>query len=93
MPNYTELELPDLMDLLVWHTNEYRKMLRYSSYTIAEFAQCKLALAEIHAAVKSKIEQGGYLMKNVIPNFPDYIMNPSTDITPPDDYNIKKNNF
>ena len=63
------------MDLLVKHTAEYTRMLTYSSHTVEEFAQCKQTLAELQQAAKVKIEQSGYLMNNIIPDFPDYIIN------------------
>jgi hypothetical protein len=54
------------MDLLVKHTNEYTRMLSQNIYSWEEFAQCKRTLIEIQQAAKLKIEQGGYLMNNVI---------------------------
>jgi len=63
---YIDLDLPVLMDLLVKHTNEYTRMLSHNIYSWEEFAQCKKTLREIQQAAKLKIEQGGYLMNNVI---------------------------
>jgi hypothetical protein len=79
MLQYIDLDLHALMDLLVKHTHEYTHMLTLSSYTVEEFAQCKRTLSEIQQAIKLKIEQGGYLVNNPVPNAPDYIINPTNN--------------
>ena len=89
MLQYTDLDLPSLMDLLVKHTSEYTRMLTYSSHTVEEFAQCKQTLAELQQSIKQKLEQGGYLMNNIIPDFPDYLFSPP-DITENVNNNEKK---
>jgi hypothetical protein len=50
MPDYNDLDMKSLMDLLVKHTDEYTKMLTNVSYTVEEFAQCKQSLAELQQA-------------------------------------------
>lgn len=67
---YIELELQTLIDTLVERIREYDHMLSTRVFSEEEFTQCKQALAELHAAIKSKAEAQGYSMKNVFPNFP-----------------------
>jgi len=76
MLQYIDLGLPSLMDLLVKHTAEYTRMLTYGSHSVEEFSQCKQTLAELQQTIKQKLEEGGYLLNNIIPDFPDYLFGP-----------------
>ena len=67
MPNYTDLDLQSLIDLLVKHTGDYTKMLTYGTYPVEEFAQCKQALAEIHAAIELIQAQETHQIKLIVP--------------------------
>jgi len=75
MPQFIALELQTLLDLLVKQTNEYGAMCRKGNYTGEEFTQCRQILAELQQAIKLKLEACGKKMKNLIPDFPDYIFN------------------
>ena len=88
MLQYTDLELQTLLDLLVEHTNDYTKKTSYRAITVEELAQRKQTLAEIQSAIKLKIEQGGNTMKNIIPDLPDYVINPPNK--PPPNDNAEK---
>jgi hypothetical protein len=83
MPQYIALELQTLLDLLVKQTNEYGAMCRKGNYTGEEFTQCRQILAELQQAIKLKLEACGKKMKNLIPDFPEYIFNePETLVIP-----------
>lgn len=71
MTQYNDLALNSLIDLLVVRTKEYDMMLSTKVFSEEEFAQCKLTLAELHAAIKEKAEQEGHPMNSVSPSFPD----------------------
>ncbi len=75
MPQYIGLDLQILLDLLVKQTNEYGEMSRKGNYTGEEFTQCRQILAELQQAIKLKLESSGKKMKNLIPDFPEYIFN------------------
>ena len=77
MQQYIGLDLQILLDLLVKQTNEYGEMCRKGNYTGEEFTQCRQILAELQQAIKLELEAGGKKMKNLIPDFPDYIFNQS----------------
>ena len=66
MPNFTDLELPILLDLLVKHTSKYTKMLSSHTSTVDEISDCKEILKEIHAAIEVK-HGGTSQMKIVMP--------------------------
>ncbi len=70
MEQYIDLDWQTLLDLLVKHTSAYTEMLSNKVFDEEEFDQCKLKLAEIHAAIKKKAEQQGHPMPNISPNFP-----------------------
>jgi hypothetical protein len=75
MPHYISLELQTLLDLLVKQTNEYGEMCRNDNYSAEEFTQCRQILAELQQAIKLRLETSGKKMKNLIPDFPEYIFN------------------
>ena len=75
MPQYIGLELQTLLDLLVKRTNEYGKMCRTGNYTGEEITQSRQILAELQQAIKIKLEACGKKLKNLTPDFPDYIFN------------------
>ena len=75
MPQYIGLEMQTLLDLLVKQTNEYGAMCRKGNYTGEEFTQCRQILAELQQAIKLELEACGKKMKNLIPDFPEYIFN------------------
>ena len=64
MANYSDLDLPDLLDLLVKHTSEYTKMRSQGILPVEEFAQCKQVLAELQDAIEAKHDLG---MKMILP--------------------------
>jgi hypothetical protein len=70
MTLYADLELYQLIDLLIIHTDEYTEMLSSRVFSVEDFTQCKQKLAEIHAAIKQKSIDEGLPMDNIMPNFP-----------------------
>ena len=70
MTGYLDLELHQLIDLLLVHTDEYTEMLSSRIFSVEDFTQCKQKLAEIHAAIKQKSIDEGLPMDNIMPNFP-----------------------
>ena len=75
MPQYIGLELQTLLDLLVKRTNEYGEMIRNGNHNGEEFTQCRQVLAELQQAIKLNLEACGIKIKNLIPDFPEYIFN------------------
>ena len=74
MPNYADLDLQTLIDLLVKHTNEHTKLFPFSSYRVEEFTQCKQVLEKIQDAIKLKSGKGIYSLTNIgSDHLPDYI--------------------
>jgi hypothetical protein len=71
MPEFLQLELQSLVDVLVEHIKEYDRMLSSKVFTEEEFTQCKQKIAEIHAAIKEIGQQAGYSMDNIFPSFPN----------------------
>jgi len=72
MPNYTDLDLQSLMDLLVKYTSEYLKMRTHGSYTVEEITHCKQSLRELQGAIKFKSEHGDHLIEYIVPDLPHF---------------------
>ena len=72
MPDYSDMDMQTLMDLLVKHTDEYTKMRTFSTYTVEEIAQRKQSLWELQMVIKTKTEQAGATPDYIIPGLPDY---------------------
>lgn len=51
MPNYQQLELQELLDLLVQYTETYTSMMSEGTFSVEEIAQCKHSLREIQGAI------------------------------------------
>ena len=72
MPNYTDLDLQSLMDLLVKYTSEYLKMRTHGSYTVEQITHCKQSLRELQGAIKFKNQHGDHLIEYIIPDLPNF---------------------
>jgi hypothetical protein len=70
MKRYINLDLESLIDILILRIKEYDRMLSTRVFSEEEFAQCKLTLAELHAAIKEKARLKGFNTDNIFPNFP-----------------------
>lgn len=74
MPNFADLDLQTLMDLLVKYTTDYTRMLCSGEFTEEEFSQCKQTLADLQKSIKLKTgKEAAYDLTSVRPDFPDYI--------------------
>ena len=58
MPDYADLDMQTLLDLLIKHTTEYTKMLTSRTSAVEEIARCKKNLKIIHLAIELKHNEG-----------------------------------